>query len=86
MHDIAGTITHYLLTLANRNDPISVAMSKVAKASTIVAARCHCHWRYHLKYNANVNYPLRGLYTAEKTLRVVTVASDGDLKSWEDFY
>jgi hypothetical protein len=42
----------------NRNDPISFAMPKVAKASTMVAVTCCCHQRYHLKYNANVNYPL----------------------------
>jgi len=29
---------------------------------------------------------LSGVYTGEKTLHVVPVASDGDLKIWEDFY
>jgi hypothetical protein len=29
---------------------------------------------------------LSGVYTGDKTLHVVTVASDGDLKRWEDFY
>jgi len=29
---------------------------------------------------------LSGIYTGEKTLHVVAVASDGDLKRWEDFY
>jgi len=53
-----GIIAPYLLTLANRNDPISVTMPKVAKASTIMAVLCRCHWHYRLKYNANVNYPL----------------------------
>jgi hypothetical protein len=57
-----GIIVPYLLTLANRNDPISVAMPKVAKASKIVAAMCCCHWHYRLKNNANVNYPLRHAY------------------------
>jgi hypothetical protein len=33
-------------------------------------------------YNRN----LSGVYTGEKTLHVVAVASDGDLKRWEDFY
>ncbi len=48
----------YFLTLANRNDPISVAMPKVAKASTKVAVTCCCCQHYHLKYNTNINYPL----------------------------
>ncbi len=56
--NVACDIAPYLLTLANKNDPISVAMPKVAKASTIVAVACCCRQRYHLKYNANVNYPL----------------------------
>ncbi len=55
-HDIAGVIAPYLLTLGNRNDPISVAMPNVAKASTIVAVMCHCCQGHCLKYNANVNY------------------------------
>ncbi len=50
-------IVPYLLTLANRNDPISVSTPKVAKASTIVAVVCHCRWHYRLKYNPIVNYP-----------------------------
>jgi len=29
---------------------------------------------------------LSGVYTGEKTLHVVAVASDSDLKRWEDFY
>jgi hypothetical protein len=53
-HDVAP----YLLTLANRNDPISVKTPKVAKASTIVAVVCRCCQHYRLKYNANLNYPL----------------------------
>ena len=57
MRNITGVIMPYLLTLANRNDPISVAMPKVAKASTIVAVTCHWRWHYRLKYNAYVNYP-----------------------------
>jgi hypothetical protein len=32
------------------------------------------------------NRHLSGVYTGEKTLHVVAVASDGDLKRWEDFY
>jgi hypothetical protein len=48
----------YLLTLANRNDPITVAMPKVAKASTIVAVVCCCRRRYFLRYNAKVYEPL----------------------------
>ena len=56
--DIAGIIAPYLLTLANRNDPISVAMPKVTKASTIVAVGCRCRQHYRLKINTNVNYLL----------------------------
>ncbi len=47
-----------------RNDPISVAPPKVAKASTIVTVACCCHWRYcanflkalwvHLKMMSNI--------------------------------
>ncbi len=37
--DRLGIITPYLLTLANRNDPICVAAPKVAKASTV---SCSC--------------------------------------------
>jgi len=59
MHDIAGIIAPYLLTLANRNDPISVATPKVAKVSTKVAVACCCCQHFCLKYNANVNYPLQ---------------------------
>jgi len=29
---------------------------------------------------------LSSVYTGNKTLNVVAVASDGDLKRWEDFY
>jgi hypothetical protein len=29
---------------------------------------------------------LIGVYTGEKTLHIVAVASDSDLKRWEDFY
>ncbi len=39
--DVAGDIAPYLLTLANRNNPICVAPPKVAKASTkSVAVAC----------------------------------------------
>ncbi len=55
--DVAHHVTPYLLTLANRNDPISVAMPKVAKVSTIMAFACHCRQHYLLKYSNNVNYP-----------------------------
>ncbi len=55
--DIASIITPYLLTLANRNDPISGAMPKVVKASTIVAVTCRFRRCYLLKYNANVDEP-----------------------------
>jgi hypothetical protein len=29
---------------------------------------------------------LSGVYTGEKTFHIVAVASDGDLKRWENFY
>jgi len=29
---------------------------------------------------------LSGIYTGDKILNVVAVASDGNLKRWEDFY
>ncbi len=48
--------------------PWPIEAPKVAKASTIVAVACHCRWHYRLKFNANVNYPLSGVYTGEKTL------------------
>ncbi len=51
-------VTPYLLTLANRNNPICVASPKVAKASTIVIVACHCSRCNCLKYNVSVNYPL----------------------------
>ncbi len=31
---------------------------KVVNASTIMIVACHCSWRYHLKYIANVHKPL----------------------------
>jgi hypothetical protein len=42
----------------DRNNPICVASPKVAKASRIVTVACRCHQCNHLKFNANVNYPL----------------------------
>jgi hypothetical protein len=54
--NVVRNVTPNLLTLANT---ISVAMPKVAKASTIVAVAFRCRQHYRLKYNANVNYPLR---------------------------
>jgi len=54
---------HYLITLANGNDPISVVTPKVAKSSTIVTVGCHCCWCYHLKYNANVHEPLAHIHS-----------------------
>jgi hypothetical protein len=38
-----------------------------------------------LAQDACVNEPLSGVYTGEKTLHVVAVTSDGDLKRREDF-
>jgi hypothetical protein len=31
-------------------------------------------------------YSLSGIYTGDKTLHVVAIASSGDLKRWENFY
>jgi hypothetical protein len=39
-----------------------------------------------LVFTLNSLGDLSGVYTDEKTLYVVSVASDGDLKRWEDFY
>ena len=44
--DVARDVAPYLLTLANRNDPICVVSPKVAKASTMVTVACRCRWRY----------------------------------------
>jgi hypothetical protein len=52
VRDNVSVIPPYLLTLAR---PIEAP--KVDKASTIVAVACR--WRYRLKFNANVNYPLK---------------------------
>ncbi len=52
--DITGII---VLTLANRNDPISVMPPKVGKASTIVTVTCRCRWHCCLKNIANVHEP-----------------------------
>jgi hypothetical protein len=38
---------------------LSLSLPKVAKASKILAVACCCHRLYRLKYNANVNYPLK---------------------------
>ncbi len=34
----------------------------------------------------SVKWCLSAVYTGDNTLNVVAVASDGDLKRWEDFY
>jgi hypothetical protein len=34
---------------------LSVALPKVAKASTIVTVMCCWHWHHHLKYSVNVH-------------------------------
>jgi len=58
LRDIVGVIMPNSLTLAIRNVPISVALPKVAKASTIVTVACCCCWHYCLKYIANLHRPL----------------------------
>jgi hypothetical protein len=58
VRDIAGIITPYLLTLANRNDPISVATPKVDKASTAPWHRLPLSPAVSLTNVANVNDPL----------------------------
>jgi hypothetical protein len=52
-----GTVTA-VLALANRNDPICVALPKKANASTIVTLTCRCHQHFHLKNIANGNTAL----------------------------
>ncbi len=56
------TVTHDCTCLGhlgwhtkNGNEPISVVLPKVAKASTIVTAMCHCRWHFCLKNIANVH-------------------------------
>jgi hypothetical protein len=51
-----ATATEYVLALAtlgdatrNRNNPISVAQPKVAKARTMVSVACGCRQHYHDK-------------------------------------
>jgi len=38
-----------ILALANRDDPICVALPKLVKASTTVTVVCRCHWNFYLK-------------------------------------
>ena len=47
-----------LLTLANRNNPICVALPKVAKASTVVTVVCHCRPQFCFTNFDSVNDPL----------------------------
>ncbi len=44
MHDYVCNIMPYILTLANRNDPICVVLPNVAKASS-VTCRCRLQFR-----------------------------------------
>jgi hypothetical protein len=60
--NITGIITLYLLTLANRNYPICVALPKVAKASTVVDCRVSLSPTVSLTNVANVNDPLLKSY------------------------
>jgi hypothetical protein len=50
--DIAHDVAPYLLTLANRNDPICVVSPKVAKASTMVTVACRCRWHNRRRYRS----------------------------------
>ncbi len=52
-----GTVTA-VLALANRNDPICVALPKKANASTIVTLNCRCHHHFHLENIGNGNTAL----------------------------
>ncbi len=67
--------TDYVLALAtlggttkNRNDPISVAPPKVAKASSV---RCHCRWCYganlsQRKHSLTLTRQTNGVYSQGK--------------------
>jgi hypothetical protein len=57
--EIAGIIMLYLLTLANRNNPICVALPKVAKASTVADCRVLLSPTVSLTNVANINDPLK---------------------------
>ena len=49
----------------NRNDPICVVSTKVAKASTMVTVMCHCNRNYHRCYRSNLRQcklGFKGLY------------------------
>ncbi len=68
----AGDSNTFLLTLANRNAPICVALSKVAKASTISVAVAGVIAGIIALTFANVNYPLSGIDTGGKTIDIDT--------------
>jgi hypothetical protein len=57
--EIAGIIVLYLLTLANRNHPICVALPKVDKGSTVADCRVLLSPTVSLTNVANVNDPLK---------------------------
>jgi hypothetical protein len=42
--------------------------------------------RYKSWFGQLFNFRLSGVYTGEKTLNIVAIASGGDLKRWENFY
>ncbi len=81
-HNNAGDSNTYLLTLANRNDTIFVASSKVAKASTISVAVAGVIAGIIALTFANVNYPLSGIDAGGKTVDIDT----GILKSSDDLF
>jgi hypothetical protein len=61
----------------------------VTKASTVDSSAVYCSdccVALALSRYVNENTTLSGIYTCEKALHVAAVASDGDLKIWEDFY
>ncbi len=68
----AGDSNTYLLTLANKNDPICIASSKVAKASTISVAVAGIIASIIALTFANVNYPFSGIDAGGKTVDIDT--------------
>ena len=57
-------------TLLTSNEPIFSEMNFRSSSVTVAEKKSH----------------LSGIFTGEKTLHVVAVARDGDLKRWKDFY
>ncbi len=67
---------------------LQIMVSLTNESSRIVSISCRVLLSptVSLTNVANVNDPLSGVYTDEKTLYVVAIASSGNLKRWENFY